>query len=147
MSKKTKSPYKVRNSHRETYCTTLNKVFKYTTTVYWDRTMAQFVDGGQKYTHSSFKEKCNMLSTRLSTRYPTAPKSATSSSSSVPPSWALYRRSKLCAAYNCGAVCIIISVSHGGNPRVTFLVRRCAGYAGGNDAVADGVQFFVGRLA
>ena len=66
MSKKTKSPYKVRNSHRETYCTTLNKVFKYTTTVYWDRTMAQFVDGGQKYTYSSFKEKCNMLSTRLS---------------------------------------------------------------------------------
>lgn len=66
MSKKIKNPYKVRNSHRETYCTTLNKVFKYTTTVYWDRTMSQFVDGGQKYTYSGFREKCNMLSTRLS---------------------------------------------------------------------------------
>ncbi len=66
MSKKTKSPYKVKNGHRETYCTTLNKVFKYATTVYWDRVMSQFVDGGQKYTYSSFREKCNMLSTRLS---------------------------------------------------------------------------------
>lgn len=66
MSKKIKNPYKVRNKYRETFCTTLNRVFQYTTTQYWNRTMAQFVDGDQKYTYSSFREKCNMLSTRMS---------------------------------------------------------------------------------
>lgn len=65
MSKKIKSPYKLRNKHRETYCTTLNKVFQYTTTTYSERTMSQYVDGEQKYTYASFREKCNMLSTRL----------------------------------------------------------------------------------
>ncbi len=64
--KKIKTPYKVRNKYREIFCTTLNKVFQYTTSKYWDRTMAQFVDGEQKYTYSSFGEKCNMLSTRMS---------------------------------------------------------------------------------
>lgn len=65
MAKKIKSPYKLRNKHRETYCTTLNKVFQYTTTTYSERTMSQYVDGEQKYTYASFREKCNMLSTRL----------------------------------------------------------------------------------
>lgn len=66
MTKNIKNPYKVRNKYREIYCTTLNKVFNYSTTRYWKRTMAQFVDGEQKYTYSEFAEKCNMLSTRLS---------------------------------------------------------------------------------
>ena len=65
MAKKIKSPYKTRNKYRETYCTTLNKVFKYTTSKYSDRTMSQFVDGGQKYTYADFRERCNMLSTRM----------------------------------------------------------------------------------
>ena len=65
MAQKIKNPYKTRNKYRETYCTTLNKVFKYTTSKYSDRTMAQFVDGGQKYTYATFRERCNMLSTRL----------------------------------------------------------------------------------
>ena len=66
MSKKYKSPYKARVNYRETFCTSLNRVLQYTTAKYWDRTMAQFVDGEQKYTYSSFGEKCNMLSTRMS---------------------------------------------------------------------------------
>ena len=66
MSKKIKNPYKVRNKYREIYCTTLHKVFNYSTTRYWKRTMAQFVDGEQKYTYSEFAEKCNLLSTRMS---------------------------------------------------------------------------------
>ena len=65
MAQKIKNPYKTRNKYRETYCTTLNKVFKYTTSKYSDRTMAQFVDGTQQYTYAAFREKCNMLSTRL----------------------------------------------------------------------------------
>ena len=66
MAKKIKSPYKTRNKYRETYCTTLNKVFKYTTSKYSDRTMSQFVDGGQKYTYADFREKCNMRIIRRS---------------------------------------------------------------------------------
>ncbi len=66
MAKKKKTPYKTRNKYRETYCTTLSRVFDYTTTKYWKRQMAQFIEGGQSYTYSSFREKCNMLSTRMS---------------------------------------------------------------------------------
>ena len=66
MSDKIKNPYRVRNKYRETYCTTLRKVLEYTTSKYWNRDMSQFVDGEQKYTYSSFKEKCDMLSTRMS---------------------------------------------------------------------------------
>ena len=44
----------------------MSKVVEYTSTKYTDRTMAQFVDGGQKYTYGSFREKCIMLSTRMS---------------------------------------------------------------------------------
>ena len=66
MAKKIKSPYKERKKFRENYCTTLHKVLEYTTSHYWDRTMSQFVDGGQKYTYASFGEKCNMLSMRMS---------------------------------------------------------------------------------
>ena len=65
MAQKIKNPYKTRNKFRETFCTTLSKVFEYTTSKYSARTMSQFVDGGQKYTYASFREKCNMLSTRL----------------------------------------------------------------------------------
>ena len=66
MTDRIKNPYKLRNKYRETYCTTLHKVLDYTTSKYWNREMSQFVDGGQKYTYISFKEKCNMLSTRMS---------------------------------------------------------------------------------
>ena len=66
MAKKKKTPYRTRNKYRETYCTTLSRVFDYTTTKYWKRQMAQFIEGGQSYTYSSFREKCNMLSTRMS---------------------------------------------------------------------------------
>ena len=52
MAQKIKNPYKTRNKYRETYCTTLNKVFKYTTSKYSDRTMAQFVDGGHQRDHA-----------------------------------------------------------------------------------------------
>lgn len=65
MAQKIKNPYKTRNKFRETFCTTLSKVFEYTTSKYSDRTMSQFVDGGQKYTYATFRERCNMLSTRL----------------------------------------------------------------------------------
>ena len=66
MAKRIKSPYKERKKYRENYCNTLSKVVEYTSTKYMDRTMAQFVDGGQKYTYGSFREKCIMLSTRMS---------------------------------------------------------------------------------
>jgi long-chain acyl-CoA synthetase len=66
MAKRIKSPYKERKKYRENYCNTLSKVVEYTSTKYTDRTMAQFVDGGQKYTYGSFREKCIMLSTRMS---------------------------------------------------------------------------------
>ena len=44
----------------------MSKVLDYTATKYWDRTMSQFVDGGQMFTYSSFREKCVMLSMRMS---------------------------------------------------------------------------------
>ena len=65
MAQKIKNPYKTRNKFRETFCTTLSKVFEYTTSKYSDRTMSQFVDGTQQYTYATFRERCNMLSTRL----------------------------------------------------------------------------------
>lgn len=65
MAKNIKSPYKIRSQRRDKYCTTLNKVFKYTASTYDHRVMSQFVDGEQQYTYSSFYEKCNMLSTRM----------------------------------------------------------------------------------
>ena len=66
MTKRIKPPYRNRGRKREAFCTTLSKVLEYTSTKYWKRTMSQFVEGGQKYTYSSFREKCNMLSTRMS---------------------------------------------------------------------------------
>ena len=62
---KSKSPYKSRNSYRETYCTTLSRVLQYATTHYRDRTMSQFVDGSQKYTYAVFREKCHGLSVKM----------------------------------------------------------------------------------
>ncbi len=64
--KKTKNQYKATNKERENYCTTLRKVFDYSTTRYAERVLARFVEGGQEYTYSSFREKCNMLSARMS---------------------------------------------------------------------------------
>ena len=65
MARNSKNPYKTRNSYREIYCTTLNKVFQYATSKYGNRTMSQFVDGGQKYTYATFGEKCNELSDKM----------------------------------------------------------------------------------
>ncbi len=66
MSKKIKSPYKERKKYRETYCTTLNKVLKYTTSKYFGRVMSQYTDGTQKMTYDKFRDKCDMLSMRMS---------------------------------------------------------------------------------
>lgn len=64
--KKLKNQYKVADKEREMFCTTLSKVFDYSTTHYADRKMASFVEGGQEYTYDSFRQKCHQLSARLS---------------------------------------------------------------------------------
>ena len=52
---------------RENTCTTLQKVYDYATTTYAKRTAYQFVDGGEEaYTFASFREKCDLLSMRMS---------------------------------------------------------------------------------
>ncbi|MBR1706550.1 MAG: AMP-binding protein [Bacteroidales bacterium] len=66
MAKKIKSPYKTKLKYRETWCTTLHRVYEYSTTKYWKRKATQFVDGGQAYTYRSFKEATDHLSTRMS---------------------------------------------------------------------------------
>ncbi|MBQ7734334.1 MAG: AMP-binding protein [Bacteroidales bacterium] len=65
MARNSKNPYKTRNSYRETYCTTLNRVFQYATSKYSNRIMSQFVDGGQKYTYAAFRKRCNELSDKM----------------------------------------------------------------------------------
>ena len=66
--KKIKSPYKAwrRYRAREEYCTTLHRVFEYSTTHYSRRVAYQYVDGGQKYTYSEFKVATERLSQRMS---------------------------------------------------------------------------------
>ena len=66
MAKKIKSPYKQRLKYRETYNTTLRRVYEYSTTKYRRRRATQFVDGGQAYTYGSFKDAVERLSQRMS---------------------------------------------------------------------------------
>ena len=68
MAKKIKSPYKAwrKYRNREETCTTLHKVFDYSTTNYAKRVAYQYVDGGQKYTYAEFRTKVERLSQRLS---------------------------------------------------------------------------------
>ena len=61
-----KNVYKIKKRFRETYCTTLHKLYEYSTTMYERRLMSRFTDGGQEYTYGLFKEKCDQLSMRLS---------------------------------------------------------------------------------
>ena len=68
MAKKIKSPYKAwrRYRYRENTCTTLHKVFDYSTTTYSKRIAFQYVDGGQQYTYADFRTKTERLSQRMS---------------------------------------------------------------------------------
>ena len=67
MAKKLKNPYKAwRKYHeREETCTTLRKVFDYSTTKHAKRTAYQYVDGGQSYTYEEFRRKTEQLSLRM----------------------------------------------------------------------------------
>lgn len=58
--------YKLRRRFRENYVTTLNKLYDFSTTVYWKRRMSQYVDGSQACTYGAFKQRCDRLSMRLS---------------------------------------------------------------------------------
>ena len=66
--KRIKSPYKAWRKYRarEEYCTTLHRVFEYSTAHYANRVAYQFVDGGQKYTYAEFKMATERLSQRMS---------------------------------------------------------------------------------
>lgn len=66
--KRIKSPYKAWRKYRarEEYCTTLHRVFEYSTTHYADKVAYQYVDGGQKYTYAEFKMATERLSQRMS---------------------------------------------------------------------------------
>ena len=66
MANKTKSPYKQRLQYRETYNTTLRRVYEYSTTKYSKRPATQFADGTQAYTYASFKDATERLSQRMS---------------------------------------------------------------------------------
>ncbi len=61
-----KSPYNMKLGYRENYCTTLHKLYEYSTTKYYKRKLSQYADGTCCYTYASFKEQCDRLSTRLS---------------------------------------------------------------------------------
>lgn len=66
--KRIKSPYKAWRKYRarEEYCTTLHRVFEYSTAHYADKVAYQYVDGGQKYTYAEFKMATERLSQRMS---------------------------------------------------------------------------------
>ena len=61
-----KSPYKMKNRFRENNCTTLRRLYDYSTAKYADRPCSRFVDGGQEYTYQTFREACDRLSVRMS---------------------------------------------------------------------------------
>lgn len=66
--KRIKSPYKAWRKYRarEEYCTTLHRVFEYSTAHYANKVAYQYVDGGQKYTYAEFKMATERLSQRMS---------------------------------------------------------------------------------
>ena len=63
-----KSPYKLhrRYRRRDSYVTTLQRLYEYGTSRYYDRQMNRFSDGTGGYTYKSFKETVDALSVRLS---------------------------------------------------------------------------------
>ena len=58
--------YKKLTTSKETYITTLARLFEYSTTAYAPRPLSQFVDGTQTYTYESFRHQCLELSHRMS---------------------------------------------------------------------------------
>ena len=64
---KTKNPYKAWRKYREREetCTTLHKVFDYSTTRNAKRIAYKYVDGGQEYTYEEFRRKTEQLSLRM----------------------------------------------------------------------------------
>lgn len=61
-----KNAYNMKRSYREIHVTTLMKLYEYSTEAYWDRPLSQYVDGSESYTYGSFKQKCDLISQRLS---------------------------------------------------------------------------------
>ena len=63
-----KSPYKLhrRYRRRDSYVTTLQRLYEYGTSHYYDRQMNRFSDGTGGYIYKSFKETVDALSVRLS---------------------------------------------------------------------------------
>ena len=59
-------PYKTRLRKRERYCSTLGKLFAYSTNKYRKRKVSQYADGTGGYTYGEFREKCELLSIRMS---------------------------------------------------------------------------------
>lgn len=57
--------YKRFTTSKESYVTTLAKLFDYCTDSFAKRPLSRFVDGGQEYTYLSFKHKCLELSQRF----------------------------------------------------------------------------------
>ena len=58
--------YRKLTTSRESYITTLAKLFDYSTVAFSKRKLSTFVDGSQGYTYQSFRERCLDLSQRLS---------------------------------------------------------------------------------
>ena len=65
--KKIKNPYKAWRKYREREetCSTLRKVFEYSTVKHAKRVAYQYVDGGQQYTYEDFRRKTEQLSLRM----------------------------------------------------------------------------------
>ncbi|MGI5846863.1 MAG: AMP-binding protein [Candidatus Cryptobacteroides sp.] len=57
--------YRRFTTSKESYVTTLAKLFDYCTDSFAKRPLSRFVDGGQEYTYLSFKQKCLELSQRF----------------------------------------------------------------------------------
>lgn len=57
--------YRRFTTSRETFVTTLAKLFDYCTDCFPKRPLSRYVDGGQEYTYESFKHKCLELSQRF----------------------------------------------------------------------------------
>ena len=66
-NKKLKNPYKAWRKYRsrENECTTLRKVYDYSTAHYAKLVAYQYVSGNQAYTYAAFRTKCDQLSQRL----------------------------------------------------------------------------------
>ena len=61
-----RKPYKTRLGSRERYCSTLGKLFAFSTNKYRKRRVSQYADGSGGYTYGEFRDKCELLSIRMS---------------------------------------------------------------------------------